>query len=119
MSIVTSQQSSIDNLPELFLFFGFITFIYFLSWSIGRILKLLVKKIPWVNADVKNGFYVLITLTQFGVSLSVTIFLLISLRVQLEFIIGSVAILITAIGVASTGVAANFIGGVGKKIDIV
>ena len=111
MTNFLAQAISLVNIPELLLIFGFILTLYLSSWFVGRILKLVLKKISWINADIRNGFIVLISLAQFSVSLAATIFLLVTIQVQPEFIIGSLAILITAIGVAFTGVAANFIGG--------
>lgn len=111
MTLFPAQTLPLDNLPELLVFFGIVFVLYFSSWIIGRIFKFFIKKLTWINADVRNGLIVIITLAQFSVSLTVTIFLLVAVRVQPEFIIGSLAILITAIGVAFTGVAANMIGG--------
>jgi hypothetical protein len=112
MFFFPAQSISFTSIPELLLIFGFIFALYFTSWFIGRILKYLIKKLFFLSPDIRNGLLVLVTFAQFSVSLTITFFLLITIQVQPEFIIGSLAILITAIGVAFTGVAANFIGGI-------
>ena len=108
---IIAQDLQLNEFLVFFVQLIIIISIFLLTWFIGRIIKFITKKIPWINPDLKNGFLVLVTITQFTLLLSFTTLLLTNLGVQPEFIIGSLAILATAIGIAFTGIATNFIGG--------
>jgi len=111
MSLTISLAAPTYPLEEIFLVTISFILVSVLTWLIGRLLKLLLKKATWIQPDLRNGIFVLVTLSQFTIFILAVGSLLVFFNVRPEFIIGSLAIFVTAIGVAFTGVAANFIGG--------
>lgn len=77
-------------------------------WFLGRFLKFLIKRSPSIPPDARNGIFLFIGILQiyfigFGFAY---IF-----QIGPEFILGLSTIFATAIGFASTSVAANIVGG--------
>ena len=104
---VTDIQSYIDivitNLRFLLIFP-----LIFIIWFLGRFLKFLIKRNQSIPPDARNGIFLFIGMLQiyfigFGLAY---IF-----QIGSEFILGLSTIFDTAIGFASTSVAANIVGG--------
>lgn len=114
INLTVNQNSITDNLQlfydSLISNSGFILIIplFLLIWIIGRFIKFTIKRNKSMPPDAKNGIFIVITILQlflFGVGSAYT------LRIDNEFIIGLSTIFATAIGFASTSVAANIVGG--------
>ncbi|MFX0125721.1 MAG: mechanosensitive ion channel family protein [Candidatus Hodarchaeota archaeon] len=99
------------NSSEFFaLIVSILSFIIFI-WITGFLLKFLIRYWTEEHPETKNGAILLVNIVQLMFVLLFLLSILPIFGVPQEFIIGTMAIVATALGVASTSVASNFIGG--------
>ncbi|MFX0137704.1 MAG: mechanosensitive ion channel domain-containing protein, partial [Candidatus Hodarchaeota archaeon] len=85
--------------------------IIIIIWFVGFCLKLLIRYWTADHPETKNGAILLVGITQLMLILLLILSVLPILGVPEEFIVGTMAILAAALGIASTSVASNIIGG--------
>lgn len=69
---IITQDLQLDVLLVFFVQLIIVIGVFFVTWFLGRVIKFLVKKMPRLNPDVKNGALVLVTIVQFTLLLSFT-----------------------------------------------
>ena len=80
-----------------------------LTWFIGKILKLIVRRFPKISPDLKNGIILATSIIQLSV-ISLGTFIL--LGQHQEALVAISAVSATIIGLASISVASNIFGGI-------
>ena len=80
-------------------------------WFIGYWLKFLIRYWTADHPETKNGAVLLVGITQLMLIFLLILSILPILGIPEEFIVGTMAILAAALGIASTSVASNIIGG--------
>lgn len=101
------MSSEIDSLIDL-IYSNIIIFILILLWLVGRLLKAIIGRTKRIPPDAKNGLRIIIGIFQ------LVIFLVgstLALGIEISVLLSSSTLFATAIGFASTSVAANFVGG--------
>ena len=80
-----------------------------LTWFIGKIFKVLVKRFPRITPEMKNGIVLAISIIQLSI---LTIGTFILLGQHQEALVATSTLVATIIGLASISVASNIFGGI-------
>ncbi|MHA2362598.1 MAG: mechanosensitive ion channel domain-containing protein [Candidatus Hodarchaeales archaeon] len=98
----------INEAPDILIKFLGLILLILLIWIIGRFLKFAIRRIEQIPPDAKNGIILMLGLIQiFTIAIGGALIY----AVDSNVILGSSAFFATAIGFASTTVAANLVGG--------
>jgi hypothetical protein len=81
----------------------------FLTWSIGKVFKLIVRRFPKISPDFKNGIILATSIIQLS---AITLGTFILLGQHQEALVAVSATSATIIGLASISVASNIFGGI-------
>lgn len=104
MQDFTDPQYLIDNFGAVLL----ILLLLVVIWVAGRFVKFILKRIRRIPPDAKNGLALMVTLAQI---LGFFVGAAFALGADPTYVLGSSAILATALGFASTSVVSNLVGG--------
>jgi hypothetical protein len=102
--IIGFFQSLDKTILPIVIFLGFIIIL----WFLGRIIKFFIRRNRRIPADARNGVRNIITLLQILVGF---IGIALIFDVDPELIVSTSTLVATAIGFASTSIAANLVGG--------
>jgi hypothetical protein len=102
--IIDFFQSLDKTVIPIVIFLGFIISL----WFLGRIIKFFIRRNKRIPADARNGVRNVITLFQILVGF---IGIAVIFEVDPELIVSTSTLVATAIGFASTSIAANLVGG--------
>lgn len=108
LSEISNFAEFLRNWIDLLVLLLVIIMFLILIWLCGKILKLLVNRIPLLSADAKNSINLLISVSQIFLA-TMGFFSLIG--ADQDFILGFSTILAAVIGIASASVASNVFGG--------
>ncbi len=106
----SSLEETLGSFFPYVILFGFILSLIII-WLVGMFFKFILKRIGHINPDARNIMLLTITILQFLLIFYLIFNTLYLIHVDVTFLVGSTAILATAIGLASTSVAYNVIGG--------
>jgi hypothetical protein len=81
-------------------------------WILGGFFKFLIKRTTFLHPDARNGFLLLINVVQVFLVLLMVLTAFSIMRAPENFLLGVIAILLAALGISSTTVAYNIIGGI-------
>jgi hypothetical protein len=103
-AIVSFIESLSPTVIIITVFVGFL----FLLWFIGRIIKFFIRRTKSIPAEARNGVRNIITLSQIFIGF---VGIALIFDVDPELVVSTSTLVATAIGFASTSIAANLVGG--------